>query len=179
MLLKLFARRIACCKISASNRRKRPCRQGRYLWPAEFAKGDYWLSVRTARQVDHGQEVRRRNQATCSVQSRSEKCRAADPWDEIAKAIKTQQIIFPNLTYLERLRGFSGRLAQYARVLVRAAEEKPKPNQDACANSGIPAWPRWSNSCFRLSRSTRLSKRRYSPIPLEKCRKHWAKTIPT
>ncbi len=55
---------------------------------------------------------------------------AADPWDEIAQAIKTQQLIFPNLTYLERLRGFSGRLTQYARVLVRAAEEKPKPNSE-------------------------------------------------
>jgi peptidase S46-like protein len=55
---------------------------------------------------------------------------AADPWDEIAQAIEVQQSIYPNLTYLERLRGFSGHLSQTARVLVRAAEEKPKPNQD-------------------------------------------------
>lgn len=55
---------------------------------------------------------------------------AADPWDEIAQAMKTQKEIFPNLTYLERMRGFSSRLAQIARVLVRAAAEKPKPNQD-------------------------------------------------
>lgn len=55
---------------------------------------------------------------------------AADPWDEIAQAIKTQQSIYPNLTYLERMRGFSARLPQIARVLVRAAAEKPKPNQE-------------------------------------------------
>jgi hypothetical protein len=55
---------------------------------------------------------------------------AADPWDEIAQAIKTQQTIYSNLTYLERMRGFSSRLAQTARVLVRAAAEKPKPNQE-------------------------------------------------
>src|SRR5262252_8740727 len=35
----------------------------------------------------------------------------ADPWDEIAQAMKTQKEIFPNLTYLERMRGFSSRLA--------------------------------------------------------------------
>src|SRR5215469_13536324 len=54
----------------------------------------------------------------------------ADPWEEIAQAMKTQQAIYPNLTYLERMRGFSSRLPQIARILVRAAAEKPKPNQD-------------------------------------------------
>jgi hypothetical protein len=54
----------------------------------------------------------------------------ADPWDEIAQAIAVQQSIYPNLTYLERLRGFNSHLAQLARVLVRAAAEKPKPNQE-------------------------------------------------
>ena len=55
---------------------------------------------------------------------------AADPWDEIAQAIKVQQSIYPNLTYLERMRGFSSHLATIARTLVRAAAEKPKPNQE-------------------------------------------------
>jgi len=55
---------------------------------------------------------------------------ATDPWDEIAQAMKLQQSIYPNLSYLERMRGFGSRLAQTARVLVRAAAEKPKPNQE-------------------------------------------------
>jgi hypothetical protein len=54
----------------------------------------------------------------------------ADPWGEIAQAITVQQSIYPNLTYLERQRGFNSHLAQLARVLVRAAAEKPKPNQE-------------------------------------------------
>jgi hypothetical protein len=53
---------------------------------------------------------------------------AADPWDEIAQAIKLQQSIYANLTYLERMRGFASHLSQMARVLLRAAAEKPKPN---------------------------------------------------
>ena len=67
---------------------------------------------------------------------------APDPWEEIAGAIKTQQEIYPNLMYLERMRGFSSRLAQMARVLVRSAEEKPKPNQDRLRefrDSGLPS----------------------------------------
>ena len=55
---------------------------------------------------------------------------AADPWDEIAQAIKFQQSIYPNLTYLERMRGLSSRLVQMARALVRVAAEKPKPNSE-------------------------------------------------
>jgi hypothetical protein len=52
-----------------------------------------------------------------------------DPWEEIVHAIKVNQSIYPNLTYLERMRGFP-RLAQLARTLVRAGEEKPKANPD-------------------------------------------------
>ncbi len=54
---------------------------------------------------------------------------AADPWDEIVQAMKLQQSIYANMTYLERMRGFP-RLAQTARTLVRAAAEKSKPNQE-------------------------------------------------
>jgi len=55
---------------------------------------------------------------------------AADPWDEIAQAIKLQQSIYPNLMYLERMRGFNSHLAQTARLMVRVAAEKSKPNQE-------------------------------------------------
>jgi len=55
---------------------------------------------------------------------------APDPWDEVAQAMKSQRDIFPQLSYLERLRGFASGLPQIARVLVRAAAEKPKPNAE-------------------------------------------------
>ncbi len=66
----------------------------------------------------------------------------ADPWDEITQAIKTQQAIFPNLSYLERMRVVPSHLAQFARTLVRAADEKPKPNPDRLRefrDSGLPS----------------------------------------
>jgi hypothetical protein len=53
-----------------------------------------------------------------------------NPWDEIANAMKVNRDINERLTYVERMRGFTSDLAGYARTLVRAAEEKPKPNGD-------------------------------------------------
>jgi hypothetical protein len=72
---------------------------------------------------------------------------AADPWDEIAQAIKVQQSIYPNLTYLERLRGFP-RLPMIARTLVRAAAEKPRPNQDRLREFRDSALPSLEQQLF-------------------------------
>ncbi len=73
---------------------------------------------------------------------------AADPWEEIARAIQTQKAIYPNLVYLDRLRGFASRLPQLARVLVRAAEEKPKPNQDRMREFRDSALPSLEQQLF-------------------------------
>jgi hypothetical protein len=67
---------------------------------------------------------------------------ASDPWEEIAQAMKLQRDVFLQFNYLERLRGFASGLPQIARVLVRAAAEKPKPNQDRLRefrDSGLPS----------------------------------------
>ena len=53
---------------------------------------------------------------------------AADPWEEIAGAMKAQREMYRPLTYVERLRGFNAEMAQHARDLVRAAQEKTKPS---------------------------------------------------
>ena len=44
--------------------------------------------------------------------------------------MKIEQELYPAYAYLERLRGFGGHLPQLARILVRAAAEKVKPNTD-------------------------------------------------
>lgn len=80
---------------------------------------------------------------------------APDPWNEIAQAIQTQQSIFTSLTYLERMRGFSSRMAQIARVLVRAAAEKPKANSDRLRE-------------FRDSALPSLEQQTFSPEPIYK-----------
>jgi hypothetical protein len=72
----------------------------------------------------------------------SKNAAAGDPWEEIAQAIKTQQTIYPNLLYLERMRGFASHVSQIAKLLVRAADEKPKPNGERMRefrDSGLPS----------------------------------------
>jgi hypothetical protein len=71
-----------------------------------------------------------------------------DPWEEIAKAMKLQRDIFLQLTYLERLRGFASDLPQIARVLVRAAAEKPKPNQNRLREFRDSALPSLEQQLF-------------------------------
>ena len=73
---------------------------------------------------------------------------APDPWNEIAQAIQTQREIFPELTYLERMRAFPSELAQFARTLVRAAEEKPKPNPDRLREFRDSALPSLEQQLF-------------------------------
>jgi len=71
-----------------------------------------------------------------------------DPWEEIAQAIKVQQSIYSDLTYLERMRGFSGHLAQIARTLMRAAREKPKPNPERMREFRDSALPSLEQQLF-------------------------------
>jgi Peptidase S46 len=66
----------------------------------------------------------------------------SNPWDEISNATKVNREIYDPLTYVERMRGFSSEMAFNARTLVRAAEEKPKPNGDRLReyrDSGLPS----------------------------------------
>lgn len=72
---------------------------------------------------------------------------SADPWDEIAQAMQTQKSIYADLTYLERLRGFP-RLAQIARHLVRAVEEKAKPNAERMREYRESALPSFEQQLF-------------------------------
>jgi hypothetical protein len=71
----------------------------------------------------------------------------SDPWDEIAQAMKLQQSIYNNMTYLERQRGFP-RLAQIARVLVRAGVEKAKPNDQRMREFRDSALPSLEQQLF-------------------------------
>jgi len=85
-----------------------------------------------------------------SYKANAQNAGTPNPWDEIAQAMKLQREIYPQLTYLERLRGFAfgGGLPQTARVLVRAAEEKPKPNADRLREFRDSALPSLEQQLF-------------------------------
>src|SRR5882762_1654268 len=71
-----------------------------------------------------------------------------NPWEEIAQAMKLQRDIYPQLAYLERMRGFAGHLPQIARALVRVTVEKTKPNQDRLREYRGSALPSFEQQLF-------------------------------
>jgi hypothetical protein len=83
-----------------------------------------------------------------SYKADPKKAGSPDPWDEIAQAMKLERSIYAQLTYLERLRGFASGLSQVARVLVRAAEEKPKANSDRLREFRDSALPSLEQQLF-------------------------------
>src|SRR6267143_651888 len=73
---------------------------------------------------------------------------APDSWEEIAQAMKLQRDIYPQLAYLERMRGFAGHLSQIARALVRVAVENTKPNPDRLREYRDSALPSFEQQLF-------------------------------
>lgn len=53
-----------------------------------------------------------------------------DPWSEIEKAVAVHRDIYPELTMLETYAGWSSKLHDYAKHLVRAAKEREKPDSE-------------------------------------------------
>jgi Peptidase S46 len=76
------------------------------------------------------------------------KAEFGDPWPEISKAMDAQKQIYLPLTYLERRGGFRGDLAGFARVLVRVAEEKTKPNGERLREYRDSALPSLEQDLF-------------------------------
>ena len=82
-----------------------------------------------------------------SFKANAKNVSAGDPWVEIANAMEVQKAIYSNMTYLERQRGFP-RLAQIARVLVRAGVEKSKPNDQRMREFRDSALPSLEQQLF-------------------------------
>jgi hypothetical protein len=51
-----------------------------------------------------------------------------DPWAQISKAVDVQKETLKPLLYLDLMGGFRGDLARYARLIVRSADQRQKPN---------------------------------------------------
>jgi Peptidase S46 len=71
-----------------------------------------------------------------------------NPWEEISNAVKANREIYDPLTYVERMRGFSTGLPQIARIVVRAAQEKLKPNGERLREYRDSALPSLEQGLF-------------------------------
>jgi hypothetical protein len=78
-----------------------------------------------------------------------------DPWAALTRSMQVQKQIYLPYTYVERMRGFSGNLAMFARDLVRGAGQRPKPNTERLRE-------------FRESALPSLEQRLFSTAPIYK-----------
>ena len=65
-----------------------------------------------------------------------------DPWEQIAHAQEIKRQLALPYSYIEAGAGFDSLLFSYARTLVRAAEERPKPNDERLREYTDSALPR-------------------------------------
>jgi hypothetical protein len=72
----------------------------------------------------------------------------ADPWEETAQAVKVQRSMYPYMSRFEPVRGFATRLAFIARMLVRAASERAKPNAERIPEYRDSALPSLEQQLF-------------------------------
>jgi hypothetical protein len=154
--LKLYARRIALLEnfSKESEENARIAKEDIFgLQNSQKAITGYLAGLRDKAIMDKkaAEEAKLKAEFTATAKNAG----APNPWEEIAGAIDAEKKIYPDLTYLERMRGFSSRLAQIARVLVRSAEEKQKPNQDRLRE-------------YRDSALPSLEQQLFSPAPIYK-----------
>jgi hypothetical protein len=65
-----------------------------------------------------------------------------DPWEQIARAQEIRRQLYLPYSYIEGGGGFDSQLFSYARALVRAAEERPKANEERLREYTDSALPR-------------------------------------
>ncbi len=122
--------------------------RGRYLQFAKVGEKERRIVQEPLNGLENGLKVRRKmldalhDDALLALKRREEaelRVRVAampglgdlgDPWATVARAAQAERAIDQPITFLENGAGFNSRLFRHARVLVRAAEERAKPDAD-------------------------------------------------
>jgi hypothetical protein len=90
----------------------------------------------------HEDELFERKKAEEAALRKSAGASVGDPWGDIEKALAAQRAIYLPYVYIENNGAFQGRLAGYARALVRGAAERDKPNDQRFREYTDGALPR-------------------------------------
>jgi hypothetical protein len=117
--------------------------RGRYIQFGASNPADERIVQAPLNNLQNGIKVRRKelealdNDALLEAKSAAERelrsrahLEGVDPWQEIQAATARQRVLYIPYTYIENAAGFSSALFRDARILVRGADERPKPNSD-------------------------------------------------
>jgi hypothetical protein len=117
--------------------------RGRYIQFGKNNLGDERITLAPLNNLQNGIKVRRKeldalnDDALLEEKSKAEQALRAvagltgeDPWQAIASASSRERALYLPYVFIENGAGFSSSLFRNARVLLRAADERPKPNKD-------------------------------------------------
>jgi hypothetical protein len=117
--------------------------RGRYIQFGKNNVGDERIALAPLNSLQNGIKVRRKeldalnDDAFLEEKSKAEQALRAvagftgeDPWQAIASASSRERALYLPYVFIENAAGFSSALFRNARILLRAADERPKPNKD-------------------------------------------------
>jgi hypothetical protein len=117
--------------------------RGRYIQFGKNNVGDERITLAPLNSLQNGIKVRRKeldalnDDALLQDKSKAEQALRAvaglsgpDPWQEIAAASNRERILYLPYIFIENAVGFSSALFRNARLLLRAGDERLKPNKD-------------------------------------------------
>jgi Peptidase S46 len=117
--------------------------RGRYIQFGKNNVGDERITLAPLNSLQNGIKVRRKeldalnDDALLQDKSKAEQALRAvaglsgpDPWQEIATASNRERILYLPYIFIENAVGFSSALFRNARLLLRAGDERLKPNKD-------------------------------------------------
>ena len=117
--------------------------RGRYIQFGKNNIGDERITLAPLNSLQNGIKVRRKeldalnDESLLQDKSKAEQALRAvagisgpDPWQEIAAASTRERVLYLPYIFIENSVGFSSALFRNARLLLRAADERLKPNKD-------------------------------------------------
>ena len=117
--------------------------RGRYIQFGKNNVGDERITLAPLNSLQNGIKVRRKeldalnDDALLEEKSKAEQALRAvagitgsDPWQEISAALSRERVLYLPYIFIENAAGFSSALFRNARLLLRVADERSKPNNE-------------------------------------------------
>ena len=135
--------------------------RGRYIQFGKNNVGDERIALAPLNSLQNGIKVRRKeldalnDDSFLEEKSKAEQALRAvagingpDPWQEIATASSRERALYLPYIFIENAGGFSSALFRDARVLLRAADERLKPNKDRLREFTEAELPRMQHDLY-------------------------------
>jgi hypothetical protein len=135
--------------------------RGRYIQFGKSNVGDERITLAPLNSLQNGIKVRRKeldaldDDALLAEKSKEEQTlRAAagisgpDPWQEIAAALNRERVLYVPYIFIENAAGFSSALFRNARLLLRVADERLKPNGERLREFTDAELPRMQHDLY-------------------------------